>query len=61
MQNGGYNQATQPIRKENITPELQQGFNLWADLAKQIDWDSLLKEKNVTKKKSDTSWVTYQE
>lgn len=36
-------------------------MNVWADLVKQIDWDTLIKKKNVAKQQSDTSWVTYQE
>ena len=43
-----------------VNSDLQKGLNLWVDLAKIIDWDSLLKKKNVSKKQSDTSWVTYQ-
>ena len=36
-------------------------MNIWADLAKIMDWDALLKQKNLSKKQSDTSWVNYQE
>jgi hypothetical protein len=36
-------------------------LDLWKDFAKSIDWDTLIKRKNMSKKQSDTSWINYQE
>lgn len=61
MQTGGINQLSTQIQGLSVSPTNEQGANLWANLSKFIDWDTLLKKKNVSKKQSDTSWVTYQE
>ncbi len=45
----------------SINNQAEKGMNIWSDLVKAIDWDTLIKKKNVAKKQSDTSWVTYQE
>ena len=46
--------------QNNNQQNLQDGLDLWKNLIKNIDLDSVLKDKNFTKKQSNTSWISYQ-
>jgi hypothetical protein len=61
LQGGGLNNLNSQMNNLNLNQNADMGMNIWADLAKNLDWDALLKNKNFTKKQSDMSWVTQQE